>query len=97
MCLCPSCAGVGAVGDGPMRKPRLTTRGMRWRRCWPRPGAARTTALSGLIGERATRSETFRTWWAAHNVWLHRTGVKRLDLAPPRRSFPASGSPVLSQ
>ena len=48
-------------------------------------------------GERATRSETFRTWWAAHNVRLHRTGVKRLDLAPPRRSFPASGSPVLSQ
>jgi hypothetical protein len=54
-------------------------------------------ALSGLIGERATRSETFRTWWAAHNVRLHRTGVKRLDLAPPRRSFLASGSPVLSQ
>jgi hypothetical protein len=47
--------------------------------------------------ERATRSETFRTWWAAHNVQLHRTGVKRLDLAPPRGSFPASGSPVLSQ
>ena len=35
-------------------------------------------ALSGLIGELSTRSETFRTWWAAHNVRFHRTGVKRL-------------------
>jgi len=34
-------------------------------------------ALSGLIGELSTRSETFRTWWAAHNVRFHRTGVKR--------------------
>jgi transcriptional regulator with XRE-family HTH domain len=34
-------------------------------------------ALSGLIGELATRSEVFRTWWAAHNVRFHRTGVKR--------------------
>ena len=35
-------------------------------------------ALSGLIGELSTRSETFRTWWAAHNVRFHRTGVKQL-------------------
>jgi len=35
-------------------------------------------ALSDLIGELSTRSEVFRTWWAAHNVRLHRTGVKRL-------------------
>jgi transcriptional regulator with XRE-family HTH domain len=35
-------------------------------------------ALSGLIGELSTRSETFRAWWAAHNARLHRTGVKRL-------------------
>ncbi|HXP18246.1 MAG TPA: helix-turn-helix transcriptional regulator [Streptosporangiaceae bacterium] len=35
-------------------------------------------ALSDLIGELSTRSETFRTWWAAHNVRFHRTGVKRL-------------------
>ncbi len=35
-------------------------------------------ALSGLIGELSTRSEIFRTWWAAHNVRFHRTGVKRL-------------------
>jgi transcriptional regulator with XRE-family HTH domain len=34
-------------------------------------------ALSGLIGELSTRSEIFRTWWAAHNVRFHRTGVKR--------------------
>jgi transcriptional regulator with XRE-family HTH domain len=34
-------------------------------------------ALSNLIGELSTRSERFRTWWAAHNVRFHRTGVKR--------------------
>ena len=34
-------------------------------------------ALSGLIGELSTRSEIFRTWWAAHNVRFHRSGVKR--------------------
>jgi transcriptional regulator with XRE-family HTH domain len=32
--------------------------------------------LSDLIGELSTRSETFRTRWAAHNVRLHETGVK---------------------
>jgi hypothetical protein len=35
-------------------------------------------ALTDLIGELSTRSEVFRTWWAAHNVRLHRTGTKRL-------------------
>lgn len=35
-------------------------------------------ALSHLIGELSTRSETFRTRWAAHNVRFHRSGVKRL-------------------
>jgi transcriptional regulator with XRE-family HTH domain len=35
-------------------------------------------ALQDLIGELCTRSELFRTRWAAHNVRLHRTGVKRL-------------------
>ena len=35
-------------------------------------------ALTDLIGELSTRSDMFRTWWAAHNVRLHRTGVKRL-------------------
>ncbi|MCX4097983.1 helix-turn-helix domain-containing protein [Nocardia sp. alder85J] len=35
-------------------------------------------ALMDLIGELATRSEEFRTRWAAHNVRFHRTGRKRL-------------------
>lgn len=35
-------------------------------------------ALHDLIGELCTRSELFRTRWAAHNVRLHRTGVKHL-------------------
>jgi MmyB-like transcription regulator ligand binding domain len=34
--------------------------------------------LTKLIGELSTRSEDFRTRWAAHNVRLHRTGVKHL-------------------
>jgi len=37
----------------------------------------RDKALSNLIGELSTRSDHFRTWWAAHNVRFHRTGVKR--------------------
>jgi transcriptional regulator with XRE-family HTH domain len=32
--------------------------------------------LSDLIGELSTRSDEFRTRWAAHNVRIHRTGVK---------------------
>jgi transcriptional regulator with XRE-family HTH domain len=35
-------------------------------------------ALSDLVGELSTRSDTFRTWWAAHDVRHHRTGTKRL-------------------
>jgi hypothetical protein len=34
--------------------------------------------LIDLIGELSTRSEEFRTWWAAHDVRLHRSGTKRL-------------------
>jgi transcriptional regulator with XRE-family HTH domain len=34
--------------------------------------------LSDLVGELSTRSETFRTRWAAHDVRLHQTGVKDL-------------------
>ena len=34
--------------------------------------------LSDLVGELSTRSDAFRTWWAAHNVRYHRTGTKRL-------------------
>jgi MmyB-like transcription regulator ligand binding domain/Helix-turn-helix domain len=33
--------------------------------------------LSNVVGELATRSEDFRTLWAAHDVRLHRTGVKQ--------------------
>jgi hypothetical protein len=35
-------------------------------------------ALTDLVGELSTRSDVFRTWWAAHNVRLHRSGVKHL-------------------
>ena len=34
--------------------------------------------LTDMIGELVTRSDAFRTRWAAHNVRFHRTGVKRL-------------------
>jgi transcriptional regulator with XRE-family HTH domain len=34
-------------------------------------------ALTDLVGELATRSDAFRTRWAAHDVRLHRTGTKR--------------------
>jgi len=36
-------------------------------------------ALSALVGELSTRSEDFRTRWAAHNVHLHRTGTKLIN------------------
>jgi hypothetical protein len=32
--------------------------------------------LSDVIGQHSTRSIEFRVRWAAHNVKLHRTGVK---------------------
>jgi transcriptional regulator with XRE-family HTH domain len=35
-------------------------------------------AITRLVGELATRSEHFRTSWAAHNVKAHRHGVKRI-------------------
>ena len=34
--------------------------------------------LSDLVGELSTRSDEFRTRWAAHNVRIHRTGSKRV-------------------
>lgn len=34
--------------------------------------------LTGLIGELVTRSDEFRTRWAAHDVRFHRSGVKRI-------------------
>jgi transcriptional regulator with XRE-family HTH domain len=35
-------------------------------------------ALTDLIGELVTRSDVFRTRWAAHEVRFHRTGSKRI-------------------
>jgi transcriptional regulator with XRE-family HTH domain len=32
--------------------------------------------LTDLVGELVTRSDTFRNRWAAHNVRLHRSGIK---------------------
>jgi transcriptional regulator with XRE-family HTH domain len=37
--------------------------------------------LTDLIGELSTRSEPFRTWWAAHRVKLHTTATKRMHHA----------------
>ena len=34
--------------------------------------------LTDLVGELSTRSEEFRTWWAAHNVKFHTTAAKSL-------------------
>lgn len=34
--------------------------------------------LTDLVGELATRSEEFRTLWAAHDVRVHRTGSKQV-------------------
>jgi hypothetical protein len=34
--------------------------------------------LTDLVGELSTRSEQFRTWWAAHNVKFHTTAAKTL-------------------
>ncbi len=58
--------------------------------------------LSDLIGELSTRSETFRTRWAAHNVRFHRTGIKRLhhpevgDLELSYESMELSSDPGLT-
>jgi hypothetical protein len=34
--------------------------------------------LTDLIGELSTRSDEFGTWWASHEVKLHRTSSKRM-------------------
>jgi hypothetical protein len=34
--------------------------------------------LSDLVGELSTRSQPFRTLWAAHDVREHSTGVKQI-------------------
>jgi hypothetical protein len=41
-------------------------------------GNRRVKGLSDLIGELSTRSETFRSRWADHNVRFHRSGRKKL-------------------
>ena len=38
----------------------------------------RDTALTDLIGELVTRSDAFNRRWSAHDVRLHRTGVKHI-------------------
>jgi MmyB-like transcription regulator ligand binding domain len=35
-------------------------------------------ALTDLVGELCTRSDEFRVRWAAHDVRLHRTGLKHI-------------------
>jgi transcriptional regulator with XRE-family HTH domain len=60
--------------------------------------------LTDLVGELATRSEEFRTRWAAHDVRLHRTGTKQfhhpivghLDLAFDAMDLPAEPGLTLS-
>jgi transcriptional regulator with XRE-family HTH domain len=55
--------------------------------------------LTNLVGELATRSDEFRTRWAAHNVRLHQRGIKtfhhsrrRAPRAVLRRDGPARRS-----
>ncbi|MCO5974254.1 helix-turn-helix transcriptional regulator [Actinoallomurus soli] len=58
--------------------------------------------LTDLVGELATRSEEFRTLWAAHDVRLHHTGVKNFhhpvvgDLALPFEAMPLPADPGLT-
>lgn len=60
-------------------------------------------ALTDLIGELSTRSETFRTRWAAHDVRFHRTGRKQLhhpvvgdlDLSFEAMELPGEGLTML--
>ncbi|WP_052425307.1 helix-turn-helix domain-containing protein [Streptomyces fulvoviolaceus] len=55
--------------------------------------------LTDLVGELSTRSEDFRRRWAAHNVRMHTTGMKRLhhpvvgDLELPFETFPLGADP----
>lgn len=53
--------------------------------------------LTDMIGELSTRSEDFRRRWAAHNVRIHTTGLKRFhhpvvgDLDLPFETFLSGG------
>jgi len=59
-------------------------------------------ALSGLVGELSTRSEEFRSMWAAHDVLFHRTGRKDLhhpvagDLDLTYEAFELAADPGLT-
>jgi transcriptional regulator with XRE-family HTH domain len=59
-------------------------------------------ALSDLVGELSTRSDEFRVRWAAHNVRLHHTGVKRFhhpvvgDLSLAFEAMPLPADPGLT-
>ncbi|XUL92862.1 hypothetical protein ACQ86D_44955 [Streptomyces galilaeus] len=58
--------------------------------------------LTDLVGELSTRSEKFRTLWAAHDVRLHQTGVKHFhhpsvgELALPFEAMPIPTEPGLT-
>nr|QIY73777.1 helix-turn-helix domain-containing protein [Streptomyces sp. RLB1-33] len=58
--------------------------------------------LTDLVGELSTRSEKFRTLWAAHDVRLHQTGVKRFhhpavgELSLPFEAMPIPTDPGLT-
>jgi hypothetical protein len=46
---------------------------------WLRSDLSGDRDLSHFVGELATRSEAFRTHWAAHNVRFHASALKHLD------------------
>ena len=58
--------------------------------------------LTDLVGELSTRSDDFRVRWAAHNVRIHSTGVKKLhhpivgDLDLPFESLPLEAGATTS-
>ncbi len=58
--------------------------------------------LTDLIGELSTRSEDFRSLWAAHDVRLHHSGLKRFhhpaigDLTLAFEAFPVPTDPGLT-
>ncbi|KAA9163283.1 helix-turn-helix transcriptional regulator [Amycolatopsis acidicola] len=60
--------------------------------------------LTDLVGELATRSDAFRTRWGAHNVRLHRAGLKsfrhpavgRLDLDFDAMDLPSDNAEKLT-
>jgi hypothetical protein len=58
--------------------------------------------LTDLVGELSTRSEKFRTLWAAHDVRLHQTGIKHFhhpavgELALPFEAMPIPTEPGLT-